>query len=166
MIKNLFISTGRARSVGVTLMELMIVMLVIAVLASIAYPSYVNQVRKSKRAVAKSALLDAANRQEQYYSGNRAYADAMNKLTGYTTLPGATILFDKDGGVTTVGADAIYAVSVAGIDAATCGTLPCFKIQAVPQNDQANDDCGTYTITSDNTRDVSNSTSTPASECW
>jgi type IV pilus assembly protein PilE len=163
MINDRFFSVRKGRSAGVTLMELLIVMLVIAVLMTIAYPSYVGQVRKSKRAVAKSALLDAANRQEQYYAGNRSYADAMNKLTGYTT---ATVLFDADGSVTTVGTDAVYAVSVAGIDAATCGTVPCFKLQAVPQNDQANDDCGTYTITSDNTRDVSNGTSTPASECW
>jgi type IV pilus assembly protein PilE len=141
-------------------------MAVVALLAAIAYPSYVGQIRKSKRAVAKSALLDTANRQEQFFFDNRAYADAMNKLRGYTGSASTTILFDKSSTPTTVSGDALYAVSVAAVDNATCGSAPCFKLQAVPQNDQTNDACGTFTITSSNARDVSNTTSTPASQCW
>jgi len=151
---------------GFTLMEVLMVVTIIAILATIAYPSYVKQMRKSKRAVAKSILLDTANRQEQYFFDNRAYADAMNKLTGYTSSASTTILFDKSSTPTTVSADALYAVSVAAVDGAACGAAPCFKLQAVPQNDQANDPCGTFTITSSNARDVSNTTSTPASQCW
>jgi type IV pilus assembly protein PilE len=160
-----FFTLWHARPRGVTLIELVVVMTVVALLAAIAYPSYVGQIRKSKRAVAKSILLDAANRQEQYFFDNRAYADAMNKLTGYTSLI-PPILFDKDSTPTTVSADALYAVSVAAVDGAACGAAPCFKLQAVPQNDQANDACGTFTITSSNARAVSNTTSTPASQCW
>jgi type IV pilus assembly protein PilE len=155
-----------ARPRGITLIELVAVMAIVALLAAIAYPSYVSQIRKSKRAVAKSTLLDAANRQEQYFFDNRTYADAMNKLTGYTSSVSTTILFDKDSTVTAVSGDAIYAVSVAVVDGAACGTAPCFKLEAVPQNDQTNDACGTFTITSSNARDVSNTTSTPASQCW
>ena len=156
----------RGAAQGVTLVELVVVMAIVAILATIAYPSYMNQVRKSKRAVAKSALLDAANREEQYYFSNRGYADALNKLAGYSN---ATVFFDKDGSQTAVAADAVYELSVAAVDdAAACGTAPCFQLQAVPHpgNDQENDACGTFTITSSNTRDVSNTTSTPVSECW
>ena len=160
MIHHRFFSLRNRRPTGITLIELVVVMAVVALLAAIAYPSYVGQIRKSKRAVAKSVLLDTANRQEQYFFDNRAYADAMNKLTGYT------ILFDKNSSPTTVNGDALYAVSVAAVDGAACGSAPCFKLQAVPQNDQASDACGTFTITSSNARDVSNTTSTPASQCW
>jgi len=159
------LNKSKPRQKGITLLELITVITIIGILASIAYPSYLNQIRKSKRAVAMSALLDTANRQEQYFFDNRVYADAMNKLTGYTSLM-PPILFDKDSSPTTVGGDALYAVSVAAVDVAACGTAPCFKLQAVPQNDQANDACGTFTITSSNARDVSNTTSTPASQCW
>ena len=161
-----FFTLRHTRPNGVTLMELVAVMAIIALLAAIAYPSYVGQIRKSRRAVAKSVLLDTANRQEQYFFDNRAYADAMNKLTGYTSSASITILFDKNNIPTTVSGDALYAVSVAAVDVAACGAAPCFKLQAVPQNDQANDACGTFTITSSNARDVSNTTSTPASQCW
>jgi len=146
-------------------MEALITVVIIAILATIAYPSYVNQVRKSKRTVAKSALLDSANRQEQYYFDHKQYADAMNKLAGYSSAT-PPILFDKDSAVTTDSAEAVYAVSVAAVDSSACGTAPCFKLQAAPQHDQANDACGTFTITSGNARGVNNSTSTPASECW
>lgn len=151
---------------GITLIELVVVMALITILAAIAYPTYVNQIRKSQRAVAKSVLLNAANRQEQYFFDNRQYADAINKLTGYTSATSSTILFNKNSELTTTSSDALYAISVAAVDAAACGTAPCFKLQAVPQNDQANDDCGTFTITSNNVRDVSNTSGATASDCW
>ena len=146
-------------------MEALVTLVIIAILATIAYPSYVNQLRKSKRTVAKSALLDSANRQEQYFFDHKQYADAMNKLSGYSSAT-PPIYFDKDSASTTVSADAVYAVSIAAVDGGACGTAPCFQLQAVPQNDQVNDACGTFTITSNNARAVSNTTSTPASECW
>ncbi|MEJ2652945.1 MAG: type IV pilin protein [Gammaproteobacteria bacterium] len=166
MTTKKFIGTRSLHPSGITLIELVIVMALIAILAAIAYPTYTGQIRKSQRAVAKSVLLNAANRQEQYFFDNRQYADAMNKLTGYTSAVSPTILFNKSSEPTTASTDALYAVSVAAVDAAACGTAPCFELQAVPQNDQANDDCGTFTITSSNVRDVSNTTGTAASECW
>ena len=143
-------------------MELLMVIVIVGILATIAYPSYLNQVRKSRRVVAKSALLDAANRQEQFFFGNRAYATGLNQLTGFTN---DTVLFDKNSSVTTTTADAVYALSVAtavNSGSGTCGTLnaPCFQLQAVPQNDQTNDACGTFTL------DSSNAKSASASDCW
>ena len=84
-------------------MEALIVLLIVAILATIAYPSYVNQIRKSKRAVAKSALLDAANHEEQYYFSNRTYANSLTLLPQFSN---ATVLFDKDGSQTAVGGKA------------------------------------------------------------
>jgi len=145
----------------------MVVVVIIAILAAIAYPSYIDQMRKSKRGAAKSALLDLSNRQEQYFFTNKAYANAVNMLPGYTAATDP-LLFDKNSAYTTVNADAVYAVSVATIDdnPTSCGGAPCFQLQAVPQNDQQNDVCGTFTLTSSNKRDVSNAAGTPASACW
>lgn len=159
-------NSGRMRQAGMTLVGLIVTMAIIAILASIAYPTYVNQIRKSKRAVAISALLDSANRQEQYFFEHKSYADAMNKLQGYTSSTGTTIYFDKNSTSTPSSSNAVYGVSVAAVDASACGTAPCFQLQAAPLNDQSNDACGTYTLTSSNGRDVSNSTTTPASQCW
>ena len=149
----------RGRPAGFTLMEALTVLVIIAIVAAFAYPSYVNQIRKTKRAVAKSALLEAANREEQYFFSNRTYANALNLLPEYAS---PTVLFDKDGSQPAAAADAVYALSVAAVDdASACGTSPCFQLQAVPQNDQANDTaCGTFTLTS------SNAKSAAGSDCW
>ena len=146
-------------SKGFTLMEVLTALLIIAILATVAYPSYVNQIRKSKRVVAKSALLDAANREEEYYFNNKSYANALNLLPQYAT---STVLFNNDGSQPAAAADAVYALSVAAVDdPVACGTTPCFKLQAVPQNDQANDTaCGTFTLTSSNTKGAA------GTDCW
>lgn len=58
---------------GFTLMEAMIVVAIIGIIASLALPSYGKYVERSKRSEARTALLDAAARQERNYSDNRQY---------------------------------------------------------------------------------------------
>ncbi|MCM5681506.1 type IV pilin protein [Schlegelella sp. S2-27] len=65
--------SGRCR--GFTLIELMIVVVVVAILSALAFPSYVEAVRKSRRAEAKTALLELAARQERYFTTHNAYAE-------------------------------------------------------------------------------------------
>ena len=55
---------------GFTLIELMIVVVVLTLLAAIAIPTYSNQIRKSRRSEAKSALLDLAGREERFMATN------------------------------------------------------------------------------------------------
>jgi type IV pilus assembly protein PilE len=164
MIDPLF-TMRTTRSAGFTLMELMMVLAVVAILAAIAYPSYMDQVMKSKRAVAKNALLDLANRQEQYFFDNRTYANTLNKLTGFTSYS-PPILFDDQGSPTTTAADAIYALNVTAYNNANCDSVNsnpvCFKIQAVPQNGQSKDACGSFTIDSSNKKEVTGT----GSGCW
>lgn len=69
---------------GFTLIELMVTVAVVAILAAIAYPSYTQYVIRGKRAAAKSAMMDIANRQQQFLMSNRAYADkAALEAAGY-----------------------------------------------------------------------------------
>jgi type IV pilus assembly protein PilE len=139
-------------------------MALIAILAAIAYPSYVNQILKSKRAVAKSALLDAANRQEQFFFSNRAYTATMSSPAGlgYQTDPA---YFGKDGNNLASSTGAVYKISVVTPlnDPTICDDNPCFKLQAVAMGDQTKDTaCPVFTLTSSNKK-----TPDPASSsCW
>jgi len=140
-------------------LEALAVVTIIAILATVVYPSYMDQVRKSKRAVAKSALLDAANREEQYFFSNRAYTNTLTDL-GY-----ADPAYFGDDNSPSSAADAVYKLTLIAVNSglSTCGadTAPCFQARAVPQNDQASDTaCGTYTLTSSNTKGAA------GSDCW
>jgi type IV pilus assembly protein PilE len=73
---------GRQQLRGFTLIELMITVAIVVLLASIAYPAYTGQVQKGARRSAQAAMMDLANRQQQYLLSNRGYAS-------YTTLTGA-----------------------------------------------------------------------------
>jgi type IV pilus assembly protein PilE len=75
--------SGFKRSKGFTLIEMMVTVLVVAILASIAVPSYTNQVRKSRRTDARSALLDAAAREERFFATNNYYSTTATDL-GYS----------------------------------------------------------------------------------
>jgi type IV pilus assembly protein PilE len=61
---------------GFTLIELMIVVAVIGILAAISYPSYIDSVRKSRRADAQTALMEAAQRMETFYARDGKYTNA------------------------------------------------------------------------------------------
>ena len=61
------------RDSGFTLIELMIVVVVISILAAIALPSYLDSVRKSRRADAKTALVQLAQFMERNYSLAQRY---------------------------------------------------------------------------------------------
>lgn len=70
---------------GFTLIELMITVVIVAILASIALPSYRQYVIRANRAAAKEAMMDIANRQQQFLLAHRSYADKSTfEATGYT----------------------------------------------------------------------------------
>ena len=73
------------KQAGFSLIELMIVVVIVAILASIALPSYREAVRRSDRRAAQAAMMDIANRQRQYFIGNREFASEAD--LGYALSP-------------------------------------------------------------------------------
>jgi len=100
---------------GFTLIELMIVVVVIAILAAIAYPSYTSYVTRGKRSAAQAAMMDLANRQQQYLLANRRFGTKDEMEAGGFVLP------------TDVAATHSYAVTVG------TGSLPTFTLTFTPQ---------------------------------
>lgn len=89
--KVMLMNNRRTTIQGFTLIEIMVVVVIIAILAAIALPTYTEQMRKTRRADAKTALLRLADLQERWYLNNNQYtaniADlwAVNDLGGYTS---------------------------------------------------------------------------------
>jgi len=67
---------------GFTLIELMITLLIAAILAGVSLPAYRASVIKGNRRAAQAVMMDIANREQQYFIANRAFADATT--LGYT----------------------------------------------------------------------------------
>lgn len=116
--------TGRIRSGGFTLIELMVVVAVVAILAAIAYPSYQDQVRKSRRGQAKADLVEYAQLAERFHTVNNTYV-------GFT----APSQSPRQG-------TAFYGIAVSGL------TQSAFNLVATPVagGPQATDRCGILRI--------------------
>ena len=144
---------GRSR--GFTLMELMVTLVVGAILVTIAVTTYTNQVRKSRRTEAKTAVLDLAGREERNYSTSNTYV-AVPASLGYT---GAAFPIVVGSGY--------YSVNVAVVAAAP-GVPATFTITATPIGDQANDtNCASFTVTDQGVQSALDSGGADATtNCW
>ena len=133
-----------ARMGGITLLELMIVVVIVSILAAVAYPSYKEQVRKTRRADGKSALLQTAQELERCYTRFSAYNNA---------ACGVTFPIDSP--------DEYYVVTAVGAVGASA-----FTLAAAPQGDQTSDTkCGTLRLTSAGAQG-SQGADTDTNSCW
>ena len=130
---------------GMTLIELMIVVAIIALLGAVALPSYQNSVRKSHRADAKTALTGRAQLLERIYTETNTYV-----VTG-------AALSD----LVRPSENNYYALSISY----TSGVPTVYLLMATPQNSQAGDACGKFTINQNGDRGLAD-TSLTVAECW
>jgi type IV pilus assembly protein PilE len=71
---------------GFSLIELMVAVAIVSILLAIAVPSYSAYVKKSRRGEAEATLVDIAQREQQYFLDQRAYA-ATVATVGATVPP-------------------------------------------------------------------------------
>lgn len=131
---------AHCRDNGFTLTEMLIVVAILGIIAAVGYPSYIDYVVRSHRQAARSALMQIADRQEQFFSDNKRYADSLTDLN----FAGEVIGMDHDGQWTGVDDDRrTYLVT---LDDASDTT---YTVQAVPQLVQAarDTDCATLELT-------------------
>lgn len=128
---------------GFTLIEIMITVVIISILASIAFPSYQEYVTRSNRAEGQALLVDAAARQERYFSQNNTYADTVAKLN---------MIADSS--------NKHYTLAITSANSST------YTLSVQPQGAQASRDtkCGSLTLTSAGLRGKSGSGD--VAECW
>ena len=124
---------------GITLIELMIVVVIVAIIASIAYPSYQEQMRKTRRADAQSALMDAAAKMERRYTQFGSYSAALAGM-----------------GISATSPEGYY-----GITATLAGDPQTFLLTATPiaGSVQDGDNCGNFTINQAQAKTVTGSLS-------
>ncbi len=140
---------------GVTLIELMVVVAIVAIVFAFAFPSYERYVVRTKRAVAQNALLQVADRQQQFFMDNKRFAADLTNL-GYVANPQ---VFDDNGSATVAGdSAAVYSVSLSNVTATT------WTATAAPLHGQLARDttCASLTITQAGAK----ASSTGATNCW
>jgi type IV pilus assembly protein PilE len=125
---------------GFSLLELMIVVAIIAIVAAIAYPSYMEFVVTAKRTTASSALLQVADKQQQFFMDNKSYTNDLTNL-GFAANP--LIINDEGESVASGDSASIYSISLSNVTATT------YTATAAPQKVQADRDseCASFTIT-------------------
>jgi len=140
---------------GFSLIELMIVVAIIAIISAFAYPSYQRYVIKTKRSVAQNALLQVADRQQQFFMDNKSFAANMTNL-GFPANPYVV----DDSGTPTVASDgdAVYSLSLSNVTATT------WTATAAPLQGQLSRDtyCGSLSITQTGAKGKSGA----SDECW
>jgi type IV pilus assembly protein PilE len=140
---------------GFSLIELMIVVAIVAIISAFAYPSYQRYVVKTKRTVAQSALLQVADRQQQFFMDNKRFAADLSNL-GFGANP---FVLDDDG-MSTVAGDtrAVYSLSLSNVTATT------WTATAAPLHGQLSRDsyCGSLSLTQAGAKGKTGS----SDKCW
>ncbi|NOY15576.1 MAG: prepilin-type N-terminal cleavage/methylation domain-containing protein [Gammaproteobacteria bacterium] len=128
---------------GFTLIELLIAMTIVAIISAIAYPSYHNSIRVSRRVEAQQALMEAAQKLENYYAKNANYTTNLRQL-GYPERAWNNVRS---------GSGAVhYRIRVNNPEG--CGLVNCFVLESQSLGDQKNDAVSGYKLWSTGRKQV------------
>ena len=140
---------------GVSLLELMIVVAIVAIISAFAFPSYMQYVVSTKRTVATSALLQVADRQQQFFMDNKQFTSDLTNL-GFAANP--LVLADDGNNVAAGDSDAVYSISLSNVAVTT------YTITAAPLHGQASRDTDCASLTLDQAGARGNSGG--GDDCW
>lgn len=146
---------------GFTLIEVMIAVTIVTILLAIAIPTYQSSVRKSRRVEARTAVLDAAAREQRYYSINQTFTNAQGDL-GYAAAGTNTAVTGISVG------SGYYTITIPNIAAPAAGAPATFSVTATAAGTQVNDTgCQTFTVTSTGQQSATDSGGADATvACW
>lgn len=131
------------RNRGFSLIEVLITVVIVGILAAIALPAYKNQIQKTRRSDAKSALVGAADQMERYFTERGTYATATLGSGGI--YPSTT-------------QNGYYTLSFAGLSATS------YTLRATPAGAQVGDPCGNLTY--DYQGNKGRTGTLPMDQCW
>jgi len=141
---------------GFTLIELMITVAIVAILASVALPAYNNAVTKGRRAQGRTALLEAMQAQERWFTQNNTY------LPVPTAGDPASPIKMTSGDNPTSPAYKMKAIQCPGSPAPAINS--CVQLVAVPQ--RTDSDAGDLILLSTGAKDCSGTKRLVAGFCW
>lgn len=116
------------KSRGFTLIELMVAVAVVGILAAVAYPSYMEHVRKTRRVETQTLMMDVVTRQQQRMLDVRSFTANLSDLG--VTVPAQ-----------------ISSAYTLTLTLSAAGTVPGFTLTADPKGAQAQESCGTLSVT-------------------
>ncbi|MFI4937212.1 MAG: type IV pilin protein [Candidatus Berkiellales bacterium] len=119
---------------GFSLLEMLLTLSIVAILATIAYPSYTHQMIKYRRVDGQMMLFQVAAALEIYFSEHNTYQNASLENM---TVPNTQY----------------YLLEISELSALS------YTISAIPKGPQANDSCGTLTLTHTQVKG-------PNAACW
>ena len=137
---------GRLRALGFSLIEMLVVLLLLSIVASLALPAYSEHVLRAHRAEARVGLLQAAHRLEREATAAGAYPNA-ELPDALAAVPGGRYRISRQ----------------KPTDATDAGIR--FMLLATPQGVQAEDRCGTFTLSSTGERGLIGNEAKVA-DCW
>lgn len=140
---------------GITLIELLIVVGIIAIVSAVAFPSYTAYIVNTKRTVATSALLQVAERQQQFFIDNKQFTDDLTDL-GFAASP--LVLDENRRDTVATDGDAIYSIGLSNVTATT------YTITAAPLHGQGDRDTDCANLTLDQSGARGNSAG--GDDCW
>lgn len=120
------INHASRRQGGLSLIELMVAVAIMLILTTIAYPLYSDYTMRARRSEGRVMLLNAASREERFYSDNNEY----------TATIGAGGL-----GTSSTSENGYYTLSVGGLGA----NNQTFTLTATPTT-FTDTDCGSLTL--------------------
>lgn len=128
---------------GVTLIELLVVMSILSLLVTIALPSYSEHVARSRRADARTQLLQVAQFMQRFYAANDDYQADRAGVAVAEQVPANLKQAPAD-------SQAVYRLEIANVTRST------FEIhmKPVPGGPMAVDKCGTFAVNSLGVRTV------------